>query len=185
MKKYIARMKQITIASAISMVVYISTYWITSAFMNESSDSVYLLALGIYSLVFMGAFDLILIHRTYIKNSSGEENALQDFENGYWGLKRDIVLLIKREFPTFVSFALINIMCWIMLSIDKLIFSKRTITAVLLIFAPLNVIGVILPTWANSILGYLLGTILCFAIYLLELVLFRKKWYMHWNKSRR
>ena len=167
------------------MIVYISTYWLASAFMNDSSSALYLLVLGIYSLVFMGVFDLILIHRTYIKNSSGEELALQDFENGYWGLRRDIAVLAKREFPTFASFALINIMCWVLLSIDKLIFSKRTITAVLLIFAPLNVIGVALPTWANSILGYLLGTILCFAIYLLELVLFRRKWYMHWNEPRR
>lgn len=70
-----------------------------------------------------------------------------------------------------------------MISIDKLIFSKRTITAILLIYSPLNIIGVALPAWLNSILGYLIGTILCFAIYLLELVVFRKRSYTLWCKK--
>ena len=57
------------------------------------------------------------------------------------------------------------------------------VTAILLIFAPLNIVGIALPEWANGILGYLLGTILCFAIYLLELVIFRKKWYNKWFRQ--
>ena len=167
------------------MIVYVLTYWITSAFMNNASKPLYLIVLVIYSLVFMSMFDLVLIHRTYIKNSVGEENAMQDFKKGYWGFKTDIIFLIKRELPTLIAFALINGLSWIMISIDKLIFSKRTITAILLLYAPLNIVGVTLPGWANGILGYLFGTILCFAIYLLELVVFRKKWYIHWNEPRR
>ena len=185
MKKYFAKIKQVTIACAISMIIYVLTYWITSAFMNAVSKPLYLLALGIYSLMFMSIFCLILIHRAHIKNSVGEEGAMQDFKNGYWGFKTDIIFLIKRELSTLIAFALINSASWIMISIDKLIFSKRTITAILLLYAPLNIVGITLPEWANGILGYLLGTILCFAIYLLELVLFRKKWYMHWNQPRR
>lgn len=185
MKKYFARIKQVTIASAISMIVYVLTYWITSAFMNTASKPLYLIALGIYSLVFMSMFNLVLIYRTYIKNSVGEEIAMQDFKNGYWGFKADIIFLMKRELPTLIAFALINGSSWILISIDKLIFSKRTVTAILLVYAPLNIVGITLPEWANGILGYLLGTILCFAIYLLELLIFRKKWYIHWNKPRK
>ena len=91
MKKYFARIKQVTIASAISMIVYVLTYWITSAFMNTASKPLYLIALGIYSLVFMSMFNLVLIYRTYIRNSVGEEIAMQDFKNGYWGFKADII----------------------------------------------------------------------------------------------
>jgi len=190
MKKHLSKIKQVTIACAISMIIYMLTYWIISAFMKEASGPLYLLVLAIYSLVFMSVFNLILIRRTYIKNyvgekSVGEKIALQDFKNGYWGFKTDIIFLFKRELSTLVAFALINSASWIMISIDKLIFSKRTITAILLLYAPLNIVGITLPEWANGILGYLLGTILCFAIYLLELVVFRKKWYIHWNEPRR
>lgn len=183
MKKYSAKFKQVTIACAISMIIYLSTYWITSTLMNETSKPLYWLALLIYSLVFMTVFNLILIYITYIRKSLGENDALQDFQNGYWGFKKDILCLFKRELSALITFAIINGASWILISIDKLIFSKRTVTAILLIFAPLNIVGIALPEWANSILGYLLGTILCFAIYLFELVIFRKKWYNKWCKQ--
>lgn len=114
MKKHLAKIKQVTIACAISMIIYVLTYWITSAFMNAVSKPLYWLALGIYSFIFMSVFNLILIHRTYIKNSVGEENAIQDFKNGYWGFKTDIILLFKRELSTLLAFALINSASWIM-----------------------------------------------------------------------
>ena len=183
MKKYLAKIKQVTIVCAISMVIYLSTYWITSTLMNETSKPLYWLALLIYSLVFMTIFNLILIYITYIRKSLGEDDAVQDFQNGYWGFKKDILYLLNRELSTFIAFAMINGASWMLISIDKLIFSKRTVTAILLIFAPLNIVGIALPDWANGILGYLLGTILCFAIYLLELVIFRKKWYNKWFKQ--
>lgn len=180
MKKYLVKIKQVTIACALSMIIYLSTYWITSALMNEASEPLYLFALAMYSLAMMTAFDLVLIFITFVRKGSGEDKAVQDFQNGYWGFKTDIVFLFKQELSTFIAFAIINGASWLLILIDKLIFSKRTITAILLLYTPLNVIGVALPEWGNSILGYLLGTILCFAIYLLELVVFRKKWYKRW-----
>lgn len=181
MKKYFAKFKQITVACAITMLLYLATYWITSALMNEAAEPMYRLVLGIYSLVLMSVFDLILIRFAHIKKSVGEKAAMQDFKDGYRGLKTDISFLFKRELPTLITLAMINGASWILISLDKLIFSKRTVTAVLLLYAPLNVIGVALPEWGNSILGYLLGTVFCYAIYLAELAMLRKKWYKHWN----
>lgn len=177
MKKHFVEIKQVTIACAISMILYVLTYRVTFAFINAVSKTQYLLAMGIYSLIIMCVFNLVLIYRAYIKNHVGEKKAIQDFRDGYWGFKTDIIFLLKRELPILFTFALINCASWIMTLIDKLIFSKRTITAILLLYAPLNIIGITLPAWANGILGYFGGTILCFAIYLLELVVFRKKWY--------
>ena len=183
MKKYLIKIKQVTIACAITMGIYLLTYWITSALMNEASEPLYLLALAMYSLVMMTAFDLVLIYITYVRKATGEDKAVQDFQDGYWGFKTDIVFLFKQELSTLIAFAMINGASWLMILIDKLIFSKRSLTAILLLYSPLNIIGVALPEWGNSILGYLLGTILCFAIYLLELVVFRKKWYKRWYNS--
>lgn len=185
MKIIFDKIKHLTIASLITIVIYIATYWITSALMNEFPKSMYILAIIVYSIVLMGVFNLIFIRRIYVKNSTGENIASCDFKDGYWGLKHDIAEMFKRELSTLSALAIINITTWFLISMDKLIFSKRTITAILLIYAPLNVIGVALPSWANSILGYLLGTILCFAIYLLELVIYRKRLYVYWNKSKR
>lgn len=194
-KKYLSIIKQVTIASAVSVIIYVLTcwitsiyvltHWITSAFMNEVAKTLYWIALVIYSVLLMGVFCLLLIRRIHVRNSVGEEKALKDFENGYWGIKKDYIFLFKREISTLIAFAFINGASWIMISIDKLIFSRRTVTAILLLYAPLNIVGITLPEWINGILGYLFGTIFCFAIYLLELVLFRKKWYMHWKQPRR
>ena len=184
MKKYWSKIRSVTFACALSLIIYLATYWITSAWMNQTAEPLHLVALGIYSLVFMIAFDLVLIYIVYVRNSVGEDDAVRDFQNGYWGINTEIKYLFKRELLTLIVFALINGASWMLISIDKLIFSKRTITAILLIYAPLNIVGVALPAWANGILGYLLGTILCFVIYLLELVIFRKKWYKRWNKTK-
>ncbi len=178
----LAKVKQVTIASAICMIVYLSTYWVTSALMNDAPKQLYLLALSMYSLAFMIAFNLILIYITFIRNNSGEDDAVRDFKNGYWGLKTDIFHLFKRELSTLIAFAMINGVCWSMTSIDKLFFSRKTITGIFLVYAPLNIVGVVLPDWANSVLGYLLGTVFCFAVYLLELGIFRKKWYKKCHK---
>lgn len=178
-KKYLVNIKRVTIACAISIMTYVLIALLTASFFDEASKPIYLLAMSIYSIVLMSVFNLVLIHLTYIKNSSGEENAQHDFKDGYWGFKKDIIFLFKQELPMLITFALINSASWIIILIEKLIFSTRIISAVLLLYAPLNIVGTILPTWLNSILGYLFGTVLCFAIYLLELVMFRKKWYTY------
>lgn len=56
-----------------------------------------------------------------------------------------MVFLFKQELSTFIAFAIINGACRLMILIDKLIFSKRTLTAILLLYTPLNIIGVALP----------------------------------------
>ena len=185
MKKALAKLKPITIASALSLILYIATYWLTSALMNSAPKPLYLLALTLYSLVFMGAFALLLIYFSKIRKSTGDTDAMKDFENGYWGFLTDIKFLFRQERAVLLAFALINGASWALISLDKLIFSKRTVTAILLVYAPLNIVGIALPTWANSILGYLAGTVLCFAIYLLELAIFRKKWYRQWNAPQK
>lgn len=84
MIKYLVKIKQVTIACALSMIIYLSTYWITSALMNEASEPLYLFALAMYSLVMMTAFDLVLIYITYVRKGTGEDRAAQDFQDGYW-----------------------------------------------------------------------------------------------------
>lgn len=181
MKKYFAKLKQITVACAMTLLLYMATYWITSALMNEAAEPMYRLVLVIYSLVLISVFDLVLIRFAYIKNSIGENEVMQEFKDGYWGLGTDMIFLFKRELSTLITLAMINGASWMLISLDKLIFSKRTVTAVLLLYAPLNIIGVALPKWGNSILGYLLGTVFCYAIYMVELAMLHKKWYKHWN----
>ena len=80
MKKYLAKIKHVTIACAISMIIYLLTYWITSALMNEASEPLYLFALATYSLVFMTTFNLILIYITFIRKALGEDEAVRDFK---------------------------------------------------------------------------------------------------------
>lgn len=182
MRNMLRKIVQITLACAVSFVFYIVTALITAAIAGEALESLRIVTTLLSSIIYMCIFCLVLIYLFYIRKSKGEDMALKDFENGYPGMKGDIALLFRREIKVLVAFVVINAACWSIISIDRLIFSRRTVSAVLLLYAPLNVIGEALPSFANGILGYLVGTVLCFAIYLFALLLFRKRWYKKWNE---
>lgn len=183
MKQLFGKVKQITLVSVITMIIWISTSWITGAFMNEATPSTYQIALWIYSFALMAVFALVLIYWAHVKKSDGEEMALEDFRDGYWGIKKDLALIFGRERMMIIALFLINMSSWVLISLDKLIFAKRTVTVLLLVYAPLNTIGTALPLWLNSVLGYVLGSVFCAALYLLELVLLRRKWYRKWQRA--
>ena len=152
---------------------------VTEDFMNVSG------ILWVTSLLFVVVFSFVLIHELYRKNDKGEKIALEDYKTGYIGIINDIKLLFKREINLLYYFLFINGACWIITYIDKLIAGKKTFSAIFLIYYPLNCLSAMLPAWLNSLLSYALGPILCFAIYLLELVIFRKKWYKKWYSKER
>ncbi len=181
------KIAQITIASLISTIIYVFTIGIVSMllqsvaedFMNTSG------ILWITSLLFVIVFSMALINTLYRKNDKGEKIALEDFNSGYIGIFNDIKLLFKREFNLLYYFLFINGACWIITYIDKLISSKKTFSAIFLVYYPLNCLSVVLPAWLNSILAYALGPILCFAFYLLTYALVRKKWHKKWTAKEK
>ncbi|MBQ9749390.1 MAG: hypothetical protein IJV87_02255 [Clostridia bacterium] len=187
MKKHIQKIAQITVASLISTIIYVFTIGIVSMllqsvagdFMNASG------ILWITSLLFVVVFSLSLINTLHRKNDNGEKIALEDYKTGYIGIINDIKLLFKREFNLLYYFLFINGVCWIITYIDKLISAKKTFSAIFLIYYPLNCLSVVLPTWLNSVLAYALGSILCYAIYLLTYALVRKKWHKKWTAKEK
>lgn len=182
MTNFLLKFKKITLSSIISLVIYIISNGLVTALMKESP---YInIALTAYSIIFMAVFSLLLIYLLYIKDDSGTKLVISDYPNEYGGFFYDLKLVLKREINTIIAIFTINIGSWLLISIDKLIFSKRTFSALLLIYAPLNVIGVVLPDWLNSILAYVLGSIFCSAIYIFELILLRTKWYTRIKKQQ-
>ena len=175
MKDLLNRGKNITISSAVCLVIYIATNWVVTAFTKEVQSQT--VALILFSIFLMGIFAFLLVYFTYIRTESGKEIVRADYPDASRGVISDIKLVFKQEINTFAAILAINLAVWLIISVDKLIFAKRTFSAILLLYAPLNIIGVVLPDWANEILSYIIGSILCSAIYLVLLVLVRKKWY--------
>lgn len=187
MKKHMKKIAQITIASLISTVIYVFTIGIVSMLLQSVAEN-FMNASGILwitSLLFVIVFSLALINTLYRKNDKGEKIALEDFNSEYIGIINDIKLLFKREINLLYYFLFINGACWIITYIDKLISSKKTFSAIFLVYYPLNCLSVVLPTWLNSVLAYALGPILCFAIYLLTYALVRKKWHKKWTAKEK
>lgn len=169
----------ILISSLLSMVLYLATYWITGTFSELSNG--YLVA-WIYVFILTFLFTFIFLYISFIRKGTGEKIVEEDFKEKYPGIFKDLLSLFCKEKETFFAIIFINIISWGLISLDKLAFGKRTVSAVLLVFAPLNITGLVFPTWLNGVLSYTLGSVFVFAIYLLELVVYRKK---IWHKNKK
>lgn len=168
---------KITRASLLAMVLYIILSFAIGAIMGSLSQISINFALGVWAFAVSGVFSYILIYYLYIKDGSGEMKVFDDYPKIYTGLKKDIKLVFFQELRVIGTLCAINLISWVLTGIDKLIFGKLTITNILFIYVPLQSFGVVFPEWLNSILSYSIGSIIISMIYLLELVIIRRKWY--------
>ena len=176
---------KITIASLLSLILYLILSFVIGALMEAASHIAVNFALGIWAFLVSVVFSYILIYLIYIKDGSGEMKIHEDYPIKYTGIIKDIKLVFFQEFKILSTLCSINLASWILTGIDKLIFDRRTVTAVLFIYFPLQSFGVILPEWLNSILAYTIGSIIISMIYLLELVVIRRKWYVKSAKEEK
>ena len=175
MKKLFFRL---TLASFLTLLIYFVANALITAFLNELSV---IIALIILVVLIMVLYVFIVIYLTYIRTGLGEETLWNDYPDTYKGTAFDFKVVFREEQKTFLIIFAIDMASWVLTGIDKLIFGKTTITAILLVYAPLNIVGIMLPSWLNGILGYLVGALLVSGIYLLALVMLRRKWYKQYK----
>lgn len=170
-----------TVCSLLTLIFYLIAYAIIGAVTREISDSFSVFtALLILSLFVMMLYSYLFIHINYIRNGYIEDSLFNKDE--YSGIKDDIIKFLNGEKSIFITAACINMGSWLLISLEKLIFGKRVLTAILLIYAPMNIISVALPEWLNGILGYITGSICIYLFYIIELAIIRnityKKMYL-------
>ena len=136
---------------------------------SEKAQAIYTLILVIASPV---ALSTLLVYLLHIYGGNGESEVCEEYPDKYPGIFRDIPKVIRREWLALlfiIALGLLGMLVWLINS--KLLHSDivTRLSALLLSASPLALVY-------QSLLSYLLGTLLTAAIYVLVFALFRFKW---------
>ena len=170
----------ITLASLITLVAYIALFFIWGAVLGEVKNEAFRLFLTAFMT--SAAFGFFLLHRVKIKNSVGEDDVMIDYrDRTYISIIDDCKLFVKRETKMLIAIAGIAFVCFILNTLDPLIFGRKTISAITVFFAPMCLFDTVINI---PFVGYLLSVIVDCAAYIGFLMIYRKKMYNHWMKNR-
>ena len=170
----------ITLASLITLVAYVALFFIWGAVLGEVKNEA--LRLFLTALMTSSAFGFFLLHRTKIKNSVGEDEVMIDYKDRtYTSIIDDCKLFVKRETKMLIVIACIAFACFILNTLDPLIFGKKTISAITVFFAPICLFDTVINI---PFVGYLVSVIVDCAVYIVFLAIYRKKMYNHWMKNK-
>lgn len=174
------RFKKIAFSNLGALLLYLLSALFANTILTAVSPTK-TIALTILCLLTMALFSYLLVRFTYLKGGKGERQYIQSLreigraESGL-SFSEDCRLLIREEIWMLVTILAINLLCWGVECIDVLLFSKQTVTMVLLVFAPMHMLIDILPNWGYGIIGFLVSTVVDVLLYLLILLFYRKKW---------
>lgn len=174
------RFTKIALANLCALILYLVSALFANTILSAVSPTK-TVALTILCLLTMALFAYLLIRFSYLKGRIGEKQYIQSLrETGYAesgiSFAEDCKLLFREEVGMLAAILAINLLCWGLEAIDVLLFSKQTVTMVLLIFAPMHILIDLLPGWGYGILGFLVSAAVDGALYLLILLYYRKKW---------
>lgn len=168
----------ITLASVITMVAYVFLYFIWGALLSGIENKT--LHLFLISSMTTLAFGFFLLYITKIKKSVGEDEVILDYKDReYVSFFDDFKLVIKRESKMLICIVVIVFICFMLNSFDTLVFGKKTISFPTFFFLPMYIFGTLI-----SFVGELLSAILDCAVYIIFLLIHRKKKYDYWTKNK-
>lgn len=174
------RLKNITLANLCALLLYLVSALFANTILSAVSPTK-TVALTILCLLTMALFSYLLFRFTYLKNGKGERQYIQSLretgrlESGI-SFSEDCKLLLREEAAMLITISAINLLCWGLDAIDVLLFSKQTVTMVLLLFAPMQMLIDVLPDWGYGVFGFFISAVVDVAMYLLLLLRYRKKW---------
>ena len=170
----------ITLTSLITLVAYIALFFIWGAVLGEVKNAT--IRLLLIAFMTSAAFGFFLLRRSKIKNSVGEDEVMIDYKDRtYTSIIDDCKLFVKRETKMLIVIACITLVCFILNTLDPLIFGKKTISAITIFFAPMCLFDTVINI---PFVGYLVSAIVDCAAYIAFLAIYRKKMYDHWIKKQ-
>ena len=174
------RFKRITVSNLCALLLYLVSGLLANTILSAVSPTK-TIAWTILSLLTMALFSYLLIRAVYLKRGNGEKQYLKMLretgraESGI-SILEDCKQLLREEAGMLVSFLAINLLCWGLILLDELMFSERTVTWVLMLYAPMQMLNSVLPAWGYEFFGFLLSAVVDGMLYLLILLYYRKKW---------
>ena len=159
-------------ASAKTLAVYLFTIIIFAAFMENYNDFL----IPIASIIYPAIFCYLFLYSRYVSSGAGTNELFSVYKDKPYTVLGDIKEMFRSEWRYLLSFFAMNMACMLLCMFDKLIFGKRAIlTTLTFVFAPLNMVASMLPSFAYNIIGYLLATVILWSIYIPMVMLFRYK----------
>ncbi len=166
--------KRFITAALVTFAVYILTATVLFALLENVGENIIFAVSLIYSTV----FSYFCIYYMYVRDGSGVNLIFAEYKDKNFSIIRDIPVMLKHEYKTLIVFWGINILSWLLIRIENLLFGKRVLSVLLIFFAPIQFVGEALPSWCGNILGYIVGALMVSVIYLVMVTFFRK----HWSK---
>ena len=170
----------ITIASVITLAVYIALYAVWGAVLSGIENPT--LRLLLIALMSTFAFGFILLYISKIRKYIGEDEVMSDYkEKTYISFADDLRLVIRRESKVLVCIMAIVFACFVLNTFDSLVFGRKTISFPTFFFASMCLFDSVINV---PFVGYVLSALLDCISYIVFLLLYRKKKYNYWMKNK-
>ena len=172
---YFAIFKRTTHASLITLGVYIITSLFVSLLGAIFEDHKILFTV-VLSIIYSAAFCYVYIYYTYLRTGEGIKLSFSEYKDKKWTIKDDLRLVLKQEYRTLIVFAAINVGSWMFINLESYLLGKRIVTALLFVYAPMQLIGQIFPPTLGRLAGFVAASVLIAPIYVIMIMFFRRKW---------
>ncbi len=169
----------ITLASIITLVAYIALYAIWGAILSGVKSPT--LKLFLVALMTTAAFGFFLLWISKIRHAVGEHEVVGDYrDREYISLMDDGKLVIKSEARVLIGIAAIVMICFLLNTFDLLVFKRKVLSLSTFFFMPMCLFDAAINV---PFVGYALSAVLDCAVYILFLLMYRKKKYKYWMEN--
>ena len=169
---------RISLASFLSMLVYLICSFPLVAALNDSNNSgVIKLICAILANV---AASLFMVWALYIKTEEESKVIREDYQEQEYGFLEDVKKCLAREKKNLLCILGILTVAFLAFVLDDFLLHKEIFSVVAVLYWPLYPFFMVLSE-TNAWLSPLIGMLQTPITYLVILLLFRKKWYQKWK----
>lgn len=169
---------RISIASFLSMLIYLICSFPLVAALNDSNNSgVIKLICAILANV---AVSLFMVWALYIKTEEEAKVIREDYQEQKYRFGEDIKKCFAREKKTLLCILGILTVSFLAFVLDNFLLHKEIFSVVAVLYWPLYPFFMVFSE-TNAWLSPLIGMLQTPITYLVILLLFRKKWYQKWK----
>ena len=174
---------KITLASLLTLVAYLALYMIWGAILSGVESPT--LRLTLIALMTAVAYGAVLLYVGKIRGGAGEDEVMEDYRNErYTSLTGDLKKLLRREAGTLLCLAIISVACCVVNTLDMVIFGKKAVSGITLIYAPLCLFSSVSENLWLAFPLYVLSVAVAGAAYVVFLLIYRKKKYKYWMENK-
>ena len=167
---------KITLASLVTLVVYLLCQALINAILHGLDDRLILLTQAILTTF---AYAFFLLYFLKIRKGEAEKEVLEDYtETEYPGMKADLKNVWKKEKAALIMIFIIIISCFVLNIVDTFLLPEWFISLPTIIYMPMCFFALVLEHM--YIIGYILSAVAICVIYILVLLVYRRRLYKYW-----